>query len=251
MSDDPGTFAQNLRTLVARRGSIAQVCRETQINRPQFMRYLNGQATPRIEVLRRIVTYFGVDARILLEPLDALEARRAQRLSDPVLQETALGSLMNNRQTALKDGWYRMYRKSFLNEGTYVCNFVRVFTEGGYTYLRGFDPIDTLIPGHPKSSLEFRGTVLRQDTSILILIGDRSSLTIETQCYTPDTLGSVMCWVGAAMLNMGRVPGGTTQSECVMIPIPPGLAEARKAVRDRGYYDFDALPQQVTRLLSR
>jgi len=64
-------FGTNLRQLSASAPSIAELCRDLGINRTQFNRYLQGEAFPRPDVLDQICRYFGVDARILLEPLKA------------------------------------------------------------------------------------------------------------------------------------------------------------------------------------
>lgn len=64
-------FGTNLRKLSARAPSIAELSRDLGINRTQFNRYLQGEAFSRPDVLDKICRYFGVDARILLEPLDA------------------------------------------------------------------------------------------------------------------------------------------------------------------------------------
>ena len=54
------SFSENLRSICADYGSIAQVCREIGINRQQFNRYLNGGGMPSAHNLRRIVRYFSL-----------------------------------------------------------------------------------------------------------------------------------------------------------------------------------------------
>ena len=53
-------FSNNLRSLCADYGSIAQVCRDIGLNRQQFNRYLNGSGMPSAHNLRRIVQHFDV-----------------------------------------------------------------------------------------------------------------------------------------------------------------------------------------------
>ena len=62
-------FGANLRQLARDSASISALCRDLQINRTQFNRYLAGESFPRPDVLHRICSFFGVDARILLEPV--------------------------------------------------------------------------------------------------------------------------------------------------------------------------------------
>ena len=75
-----GIFADNLRLLTQGQRSVSELCRELGVNRTQFNRYLSGQASPRPEVLQRICSHFGVDGRILLEPLHSLHDTRAEQL---------------------------------------------------------------------------------------------------------------------------------------------------------------------------
>lgn len=53
-------FAQNLRTLCDSQPSIASVCREMDINRQQFARYLGGKGLPNTANLEKICRYFGI-----------------------------------------------------------------------------------------------------------------------------------------------------------------------------------------------
>lgn len=54
------SFSENLRSICAEYGSIAQVCREIGINRQQFNRYLNGGGMPSAHNLRRIARHFNL-----------------------------------------------------------------------------------------------------------------------------------------------------------------------------------------------
>lgn len=59
-------FSENLRSICADYGSIAQVCREIGINRQQFNRYLSGGGMPSAHNLRRIARYFDLQEADLL-----------------------------------------------------------------------------------------------------------------------------------------------------------------------------------------
>lgn len=65
MNDD---FCRNLRLLSSYYKSIAEVCRRMNINRPQFNRYLNGNASPSANTLRRFCNFFGIEEHELLMP---------------------------------------------------------------------------------------------------------------------------------------------------------------------------------------
>lgn len=59
-------FAANLRHLCSMQTSIADVCRDTGINRQQFNKYLAGRAIPSARVLRKICERLGVSEDQLL-----------------------------------------------------------------------------------------------------------------------------------------------------------------------------------------
>lgn len=54
-------LADNLRLLCSYKKSISGVCRELEINRQQFNKYLSGNTTPSGNNLRKICDYFGVE----------------------------------------------------------------------------------------------------------------------------------------------------------------------------------------------
>lgn len=61
-------FSQELRRQCAQRGSIAQLCKSTGINRQQFNKYLAGQIIPSVRNLRKICQYLGVTEAQLMSP---------------------------------------------------------------------------------------------------------------------------------------------------------------------------------------
>lgn len=58
-------FADNLRALCARHGSIAAVCTAIGMNRQQFNKYLAGSTLPNAPTLSKICGFFGVEAETL------------------------------------------------------------------------------------------------------------------------------------------------------------------------------------------
>ena len=55
-------FGENLKTLYRETGAVAAICRELDINRTQFNRYLSGESFPRPDILAKICDRFSVDA---------------------------------------------------------------------------------------------------------------------------------------------------------------------------------------------
>jgi transcriptional regulator with XRE-family HTH domain len=82
-------LAQNLKRLCSYYDSIAQVCRELNINRTQFNRYLTGQYKPSASTLRRICDFFGVEEHELLMPASQFE--RLIQVKPQVTQKVSEG----------------------------------------------------------------------------------------------------------------------------------------------------------------
>lgn len=68
------TFAKELRRHCSLRGSIAQVCKGTGINRQQFNKYLAGQILPSASNMRRICSYLGVSEEQLMSGMPGTQA---------------------------------------------------------------------------------------------------------------------------------------------------------------------------------
>lgn len=96
-------FSQNLRSLCADYGSIAQVCRDIGLNRQQFNRYLNGSGMPSAHNLRRIAQHFGINEEDLETDPVAFGAKRT-RSQNPVNKGPArlLSSIFENQAGPLR-----------------------------------------------------------------------------------------------------------------------------------------------------
>ena len=65
---DTSHFSANLRLLCGYSRSISQVCRDIGISRPQFSKYLSGNAFPSFRSLQRICDHFGLEEWEILLP---------------------------------------------------------------------------------------------------------------------------------------------------------------------------------------
>ncbi|MGB1236974.1 MAG: helix-turn-helix domain-containing protein [Pseudomonadales bacterium] len=83
-------LADNLRLLCSYKKSISEVCRELNINRQQFNKYLGAKTTPSGNNLRKICDYFGVEEHEITLPHEEFEAlikvkpQRASSSDDPL-----------------------------------------------------------------------------------------------------------------------------------------------------------------------
>ncbi|KIC09341.1 DNA-binding protein [Leisingera sp. ANG-M1] len=137
-----GNFSENLRSLCAEHGSIAQICREIGINRQQFNRYLNGSSMPAAHNLRRIARYFAIpESQLFTENTDF-----ETKLSDAAgaVQHGAGEKFMapfRGQQRNLKRylGFYHAYfRTPSWGEGIF-CSLTRFSEEDGYIVSRNME----------------------------------------------------------------------------------------------------------------
>lgn len=170
-------FGENLRVLSRGHPSISELARQLGINRTQFNRYLGGESFPRPDILDRICSFFGVDARILLEPVDTL--RTGNDILDGRFLEDFLGNSSRDiPEDIFPSGFYRFSRRSFVSQGHFVIGLVYVFREDGATYIRGYEAREAMRQqGLPVSSpsREFRGFFTRQEDGVSALIARRNA----------------------------------------------------------------------------
>lgn len=94
------SFARELRVHCARKGTIAQLCKATGINRQQFNKYLAGQMLPGARTMRKICSYLGVSEEQLMSGRASVES--ATDYSGPLPPVVPPTNLLQN-------GFYRAY----------------------------------------------------------------------------------------------------------------------------------------------
>ncbi|WP_177213035.1 helix-turn-helix domain-containing protein [Celeribacter neptunius] len=199
-------FGENLRRLAADAQSVSQLCRELGVNRTQFNRYLHAEAFPRPDVLDRICSYFDVDARILLEPLDALRepCRQTGALRELTSLLSGVGAL-EVPEDILPSGVYLYRRVSSFNPGAIHCSmFALSRDELDVARIRGYTPVDASTRiglGRKPGKRRFRGLVFRQllgfsfvismeQTSIMVLGGFESRYLGNPKFYFGTSLST-------------------------------------------------------------
>ncbi len=99
----------NLARLCEGKGSIAAVCRATQINRQQFNRYLSGETVPNKRNRERICRYFGIAEReLFIEPVEEPEGRSGELGGSWSHREmrAAMKLIYSEPPTSIKPGIY-------------------------------------------------------------------------------------------------------------------------------------------------
>lgn len=194
-------FGENLRRLSASHASVSALCRDLGINRTQFNRYLSGESFPRPDVLHQICSFFGVDARVLLEPVDTLSPTASELLSHPFLSGFFGSGPTEVPETLFPSGFYRFVRRSFIDDDFFTQGLVHVSRDSGYTFLRGFEPREAM-RGQGLSTearnREYRGLILRQEEGVMALVTHHASLACSFNFLTPETSFQSNIWEGYA-----------------------------------------------------
>lgn len=133
-------FSKELRRQCTQRGSIAQLCKATGINRQQFNKYLAGQILPSVRNMRKICGYLGVTEAQLLSSGQSFESPRQSQSQDSSYQTDAAidlsvvsGLIARRLGTALSPHAEGM-PAPILPEGSYDC-YVPLFA-GSHSLVR-------------------------------------------------------------------------------------------------------------------
>lgn len=129
-----GSFSENLRALCSYVRSVSHVCRQLDINRQQFARYLNGETLPSQYNLRKICDYFGVEESEIFLPTDEfrrlISPQGGTRRNRPAKIAEVLDLPLTESTIASKYvGYYYRYLRSLEYPGCIIKAAVKIFME--------------------------------------------------------------------------------------------------------------------------
>lgn len=244
-------FGSNLRILSRDYPSVSELSRQLGINRTQFNRYLAGESFPRPYVLARICAFFQVDARMLLEPVDAINT-----LSDPItgpfLRDFVGHGAHNIPENVFPSGFYRFSRRSFLNSTQFVVGLVFVKREKSTTYIRGYEVREAMQSQGltaDRSASEFRGLVMQQEEGVAALISRKNSMTCSFNYLSRVASFENNFWVGYVARTVRESISGDRAVRMVYEYLGHDFRRALGAARASGYCDISGLTAFHQRLL--
>ncbi len=244
-------FGANLRKLSEGYPSISDLSRQLGINRTQFNRYLAGESFPRPDVLARICSFFGVDARVLLEPVDQI-GNEDDPISNPFLQKFVGPGTRNVTPETFPSGFYRFSRRSFVDLDIFVVGLIHIRRDGVNTFLRGFEARDAMrIQDLPTGSAEreFRGLVMQQEDGIAIVAARSNSMTCSFNYLSRAASFTNNFWVGYVTRTVPEATGGMRVTRLVYEHLGTSVPRAVAAARDCRFCGDDGLPDFHRRLL--
>lgn len=254
-------FGKNLRILCARIGTIAEVADRLDINRVQMNRILNGESFPKPGMLRRICDLFGVDARIVLQPLGEIE-REAEKLQQGVLtireaveyaffeHDFTIPSRQDDSAPGyrLPDGIHIIWRPSFTNPAKFLSLLVRVFDVGGRRVIKGYDPPsgDTKrVDLGPLSNREHRGLMVKSNSGLGIVYSSAEPMPIMgVDFFSTHTLVGNGFLAGYTIIMYDGSASGRFHLPIILQPLQQTTHHILKAARTTGYCFRSEVPSR-------
>lgn len=141
---DTEDFSENLRSICAEYGSIAQVCREIGINRQQFNRYLNGGGMPSAHNLRRIARHFDLSEAEFYLQKDEFNRRHIlnpkRTASGPV--DLMTGPFRDQTKTLRRYlGFYHSHFQTPTWDGMILRSLIWLYEKDGYVMSRSVERV--------------------------------------------------------------------------------------------------------------
>jgi transcriptional regulator with XRE-family HTH domain len=251
-------FAQNLFNLATRGSTIAQTCRDLNINRQQFNKYLSGAVLPNAETLRRIAEHFKIDALVLFGSSDGfnpVEAPLLDEKPDPLtIWRSKFEEFINQLKTqntpyAISEGVYNFYHV-FPPDTARVVRGILVFRKIDglmfFTRIVGFRSNATTAF---LSKVMITDGIASQEASRVSLVGrtrygeqNLRMLSIDTAFKTPGGY-----FVGLMMINN---PQGRPLAVKLAMKYEGTVLEWRKFFRNSGIFNSNSpyLPAEVLRM---
>ncbi|WP_206021003.1 helix-turn-helix domain-containing protein [Antarcticimicrobium luteum] len=244
-------FGANLRVLSRAYPSISDLSRRLGINRTQLNRYLSGESFPRPDVLDRICSFFGVDARILLEPAETL-IQSAQVLNSPFLSEFLGGAALRIPEDMFPSGFYRFSRRSFTDSTRFIVGLVYIFRSNDLTFVRGFEAKEAMrhqgLPSDTRAR-EFRGYVTRQEDGISLIISRHDAMTCSFNYLSRVPSFEHNFWVGYVTRTMPETVTAARVTRMVYEHLGRDPGTVLAAARTAGFHSADNLLPYHKRLL--
>ncbi|MVO18293.1 helix-turn-helix domain-containing protein [Parasedimentitalea huanghaiensis] len=244
-------FGANLRHLAKAYPSISELSRRLGINRTQFNRYLSGESFPRPDVLDRICSFFDVDARILLDPVNTINTK-GQILNGSILNDFLGQGVSTLTEDNFPSGIYRFLRQSFVRENRYLIGLSYVFREDGVTYVKGFEAKEAMHHqglSTDSKTREFRGYATRQDDGVALIIARRGALTCSFNYLARVASLENNFWVGYVTRTVREGPNGTRATRMIYEHLGHKWSEILTAARSSGFIEESNLTPFHRRLL--
>ena len=214
-------FADNLRSLCTRHGSIAAVCRALGMNRQQFNKYLSGSTLPNVATLEKICSFFQIKSESLFH--DPAAFRNATPKNDADATELlgglplhglgfAASAFARMQPTTLRNGCYHLYSVWSRDQAKCLREALFIQKKGGVTVFTRFTKYR--LAGHRQRyflSGRHDGIVLETERARFLLslnrkgCGEISLISIGMEnALSKDLLSGLALVMAPSVLNFQR-----------------------------------------------
>ena len=164
-------FSDNLRSICAEYGSIAQVCREIGINRQQFNRYLNGGGMPSAHNLRRISRHFDLNEAEFYLPSEEFNRRHIlnskRTASGPVdLMTAPFRDQIKSLRRYL--GFYHSHFQTPTWDGMILRSLIWLYEKDGYVMSRSVERV-VAADGSVNQKSRYEGMVSQRGNRVFVV----------------------------------------------------------------------------------
>jgi transcriptional regulator with XRE-family HTH domain len=258
VSPSPAALRQvlgdNLRQLCRDIPSVSKLCTEIGVNRTQFNRYLSGEAFPRPDVLHRICSRFGVDANILLVPLQPRERDPMEIATDALYQDVMSLNRRPFDHYLLPDAMYRFWRMSFQRPGAVYSSLARISTRDGTKHWKATDvfaaPIRGGSPRFARTN-QSKGVMFQHFDGVSLICATSIESTFNLTFFEYGLAGQTRYYTGLSFLTRRRTMDSNRLSVTVMERLPEEPALWRQVARASGLGDAADVPPEVLAALQR
>lgn len=182
-------FATNLQLLCSYAPSVSFVCRRLAMNRQQFARYLNGEAVPSPQNLRRICDHFGVEPEEIFLPPARFKAlvrdKPSAAIAPPPANFLQRIFAANPPGAHRYVGYYTRYTRSIEYPGTFVCAVIRIYPSGDQIMTKAIERLRSHRSARRSETFKYAGN--------FVLLGDRIFI-VEAECLQHDSMDHIMLY---------------------------------------------------------
>ena len=249
-------FADNLRALCTRHGSIAAVCRALGMNRQQFNKYLSGSTLPNVATLEKLCGFFHIESESLFQnPATLLSPPRSELQLPNGLALHGLGFVANAfagmQPTSLRAGCYHFYSLWPRDESKCLREALFIHKKAGATVFTRFTKYRAVGQGQQYYlSGRHDGIVLEQDKARFLLslnrkgCGEVSLVSIGSENAQSQGLLS-----GVALV---MAPSGTPQASRATLRFCGCSDVLRRTIREAGVLPLcdPSIPDEVRQSLT-
>lgn len=243
-------LANNLRLLCSYKKSISGVCRDLDINRQQFNKYLSGNTTPSGNNLRKICDYFGVEEHEIRMPEEdfakIIQARplvNSSALERPRPEIEFLDKLFKRGSEDLSkyEGSYYIYYYSTSYPGKILKAYGVIYEEEGRHFFKWIERLSLVgSSGRDGFIYKLKGVVLGLSNRIFISGYEQIMKNEMVHLILYPTYKNKVAQLSGLLLGVSGADSREPVSQRVVFSYLGKSVNHRAAFKRCGIYDVDA-----------